>query len=185
MGVDYTEVIERMKQAAKLGNDSRLARALGVTPQAFSNYRKLGKVSSDMIVKFSEMYGVSVDWLLYGDSEFYGSFFGGLGTPLSAMEGTETYGISRLSLSVGMNREESIYTRRLIKIIRECDESTVAVVRLSIDAFLEAMEQTPQAPVLLEQKEENPTDDMSGEAVDESHDDMSHEVLTDTPDESS
>ena len=43
MGVKYSDTIERMRWAGKLKNDSAVARVLGVTPQALSNYKKRGR----------------------------------------------------------------------------------------------------------------------------------------------
>ena len=71
MGVQYNETIDRMRWAGKLKNDSAIARALGVTPQAFSSYKKRGSIPSDLILKFASMIGLSVDWLITGDGEMY------------------------------------------------------------------------------------------------------------------
>jgi len=69
MGVNYSDIIERMRWAGKLKNDSAVARVLGVTPQALSNYKKRGEMPTDLVLKFSNIYGLSVDWLISGEGD--------------------------------------------------------------------------------------------------------------------
>src|SRR3972149_2617009 len=71
MGVSYTDIIERMRWAGKLKNDSAVARVLGVTPQALSNYKKRGEMPTDLVLRFANIYGLSVDWLISGEGEMY------------------------------------------------------------------------------------------------------------------
>ena len=71
MGVNYLEIIDRMRWAGKLKNDSAVARALGVTPQALSNYKKRGEMPTDLVLKFAGIYSLSVDWLISGEGEMY------------------------------------------------------------------------------------------------------------------
>jgi len=71
MGVSYLEVIDRMKWAGRLKNDSAVARALDITPQALSNYKKRGEMPSNLIIEFSERFGISIDWLVIGTGEVY------------------------------------------------------------------------------------------------------------------
>ena len=93
MGVQFSEVIERMKRAANLKNDSRVARTLGVTPQAISNYKKRGAIPADLILRFADLYGLSVDWLVTGEGEPYRpGYEGKVIPPMSAAEGMAPYG---------------------------------------------------------------------------------------------
>src|SRR4030065_344933 len=71
MGVSYSDIIERMRWAGKLKNDSAVARVLGVTPQALSNYKKRGEMPTDLVLRFANIYGLSVDWLISGEGEMY------------------------------------------------------------------------------------------------------------------
>ncbi len=74
--INYSDIIERMKQAGKLKNDSAVARVLGVTPQALSNYKKRGRMPTNLIIRFASLYELSVDWLLTGKG---GMHLGGRG----------------------------------------------------------------------------------------------------------
>lgn len=65
----YQEIVERMKKAGNLKNESAVARRLGVTPQALSNYKKRDTMPSGLILKFADMTGVSIDWLVYGGDD--------------------------------------------------------------------------------------------------------------------
>lgn len=72
MNVNYDDLIERMKRAGTLKNDSAVARVLDVTPQALSNYKKRGKMPLNLVLKFVTIYNcgdgpdLSFDWLLLG-----------------------------------------------------------------------------------------------------------------------
>ncbi len=69
MDTIYSEIIGRMKEAAGLKNDSAVAKSIGVTPQALSNYKKRGHMPSSLIIKFAGINDISVDWLLSGDGK--------------------------------------------------------------------------------------------------------------------
>lgn len=148
MGVQFSEVIERMKRAANLKNDSRVARTLGVTPQAISNYKKRGAIPADLILRFAELYGLSVDWLVTGEGEPYRpGYEGKVVPPMSVAEGIAPYGgygkgLKGLSDFVSLAPEEMIYVGKLIKVMREGDKSAVSVIKWSVDAFLKAIEAT-------------------------------------------
>lgn len=62
--VDYLGIRNRMLEAGNCKNDSALARALGVKPQALSNYKKRGKMPTNLIFRFAERFDVSLDWLV-------------------------------------------------------------------------------------------------------------------------
>lgn len=149
MGVSYPEIIERMRWAGKLKNDSAVARVLGVTPQALSNYKKRGEMPTDLVLKFSNIYGLSVDWLISGDGDMYRAGYHGEleGTyPLAAEEASPYGGPSKETFkkildSASMTPDEIIYVGKLLKILRSPNKSTVSAVKYSVDAFLRALEE--------------------------------------------
>jgi hypothetical protein len=153
MRVKYSDVLERMKKSANLKNDSRLARLLGVTPQALSNYKKRSKVPSDLLIKFADMQGLSVDWLLSGE---------GPSSRVSSAE-AEAHGVAeadttyelRSGMAVaslmnfaGLSPDELIYVGRLVKVLRSADKATAAVLRWTIDAFEKAVSSGSDAPAI-------------------------------------
>ena len=71
MGVHYLDIIEKMRWAGKLKNDSAVARVLEVTPQALSNYKKRGEMPTDLVLRFAKLFGLSLDWLIYGEGAMY------------------------------------------------------------------------------------------------------------------
>jgi transcriptional regulator with XRE-family HTH domain len=130
MGVSYTEVIDRMKWAGRLKNDSAVARALDITPQALSNYKKRGEMPSNLILEFSERFGISIDWLVTGAGDVYRrSVAAEDGSPYSAK-------------SESIDPEEIIYIGKLLKVIRAEDKSHSSAIKNAIDSVLFAMERT-------------------------------------------
>lgn len=145
MGVSYSEIIERMRWAGKLKNDSAVARVLGVTPQALSNYKKRGEMPTDLVLRFANIYGLSVDWLISGEGEMYkaGAREAGKGFMIAAEE-TAAYGKEpkdmRLPDVAALNPDEIIYVGKLLKILRGPNKSTASAIKYSVDAFLKASE---------------------------------------------
>ena len=62
----YKEIADRMKKIGDLRNDSAIAKDLGITPQALSNYKKRDSMPTSLVVKFAEKYDCSTDELFYG-----------------------------------------------------------------------------------------------------------------------
>ncbi len=147
MRVKYSDVLERMKKSADLKNDSRLARLLGVTPQALSNYKKRSKVPSDLLIKFADMQGLSVDWLLSGEGAKHrvGHSGDGASSPGILEEENASYGAgpgiaaSGLISFAALTPDELIYVGRLIKVLRCADAANAAVLKWTIDAFERAV----------------------------------------------
>lgn len=147
MGVSYSDIIERMRWAGKLKNDSAVARVLGVTPQALSNYKKRGEMPTDLVLRFANIYGLSVDWLITGDGEMYK---GGRSeferkAYMIAAEDTPVYGkdkegFQRMPDVAALSADEIIYVGKLLKILRGPNKSTAAAIKYSVDAFLKAAE---------------------------------------------
>ncbi len=67
----FTPITERMLQAGNLKNHTKLAKVLGITPQALSNYKGRGKLPVDHVVSFAGIYRLSVDWLLTGEGRMH------------------------------------------------------------------------------------------------------------------
>ncbi len=162
MGVNYSEVIERMRLAGKLKNDSAVARKLRVTPQALSNYKKRGEMPSDLVLRFSKMYGLSMDWLITGDGAVQkpgstqpGVLPAGICATRVAEEETAPYAKAgstrgagststpgqktgnRLEFAV-LGPDEIIYVGKLLTILRGENASNASAIRYTIDAFLKS-----------------------------------------------
>jgi len=124
MGINYSGTIERMKQAAGLKNNSGIARAIGVSPQALSNYKKKGEIPSDLVVKFAMTLGLSVNWLITGE--------GGMTRASKAVDPAPV-------VPSAMNPEERLYAGKLIRILRGKADSSRGI-KNAIDAFLNKLE---------------------------------------------
>ncbi len=151
MGVSYSEIIERMRWAGKLKNDSAVARTLGVTPQALSNYKKRGEMPTDLVLRFANIYGLSVDWLISGDGEMYKAGRGDLAGKgyLYAAEEAAPYGRDlRPPDFSALSPDEIIYVGKLLKVLRSPNKSTSTAMKYSVDAFL----RTAEAPEAQEEK---------------------------------
>lgn len=131
MGVSYADVIDRMKWAGRLKNDSAVARALDITPQALSNYKKRGEMPSNLILEFAERFGISIDWLVTGAGDVYRRAI--------AAEESAQYGAAG---SESIDPEEVIYIGKLLKIIRADEKSHSAAIKNAIDSMLFALERS-------------------------------------------
>lgn len=128
MGIPFCEVIERMKLYGKLKNDSAVARVLGVTPQALSNYKKRSEMPSNLVVKFAQIHEISMDWLITGQGLIYKR------KAEKCLENAE-------EALVINNRQEIEYIGKLLKILRKSGESPIAVaMKHVIDALSQSRE---------------------------------------------
>jgi transcriptional regulator with XRE-family HTH domain len=66
MNNNYTEVIKRIFWATGLRNTTAIARKIGITPQALSNYKKRTLMPLGVVLQIANKYGMSMDWLLSG-----------------------------------------------------------------------------------------------------------------------
>ncbi|MEA5113228.1 MAG: helix-turn-helix domain-containing protein [Geobacteraceae bacterium] len=66
MDLNVPEIIDRMKMAVDMKNDSELARFLQITPQAIYKFRKSGKLPAELIIDFAQAAELSIDWLISG-----------------------------------------------------------------------------------------------------------------------
>lgn len=64
----FEERLQRIMDAAGAKSDSDLARALGIQPPSVAAARKREQVPSGWVEQVAERFGVSADWLLFGDS---------------------------------------------------------------------------------------------------------------------
>lgn len=150
MGVKYADVIERMRWAGKLKNDSAVARAVGVTPQALSSCKKRGEMPSDLVLKFSNIFSLSLDWLLTGEGAVHkGPKEKGGAHGVRAMEAPRAepglQGANGVFGFTVMNTEEIQYVNRLLNILRSEKKEDAAAVRGAIDAFLKSTEEAASA----------------------------------------
>lgn len=155
MGVNYLSIIERMRWSGKLKNDSAVARILGVTPQALSNYKKRGEMPTDLVLRFAGIYGLSLDWLITGEGEMYNaaikSVEEGKGGAVAA-EDSSGYGkppyisTSRVPELASLAPDEIIQIGKLLKILRSPNKSTAAAIKYSIDAILKASQESSATP---------------------------------------
>jgi hypothetical protein len=150
MGVNYSEIIERMRWAGKLKNDSAVARVLGVTPQALSNYKKRGEMPTDLVLKFSNIYGLSVDWLISGEGDMQKPGTRGHDMAKGYMfvaEETAPYGkdSGRKMDMAALSPDEIIYVGKLLKILRGPNKTNAAAIKYTVDAFLKTAEMAAEA----------------------------------------
>lgn len=154
MGVKYADVIERMRWAGKLKNDSAVARVVGVTPQALSSCKKRGEMPSDLVLKFSNIFSLSLDWLLTGEGAVHkgakekDGAHGSRGTeaPRAGEPGLQgAKGANGVFGFTMMNTEEIQYVNRLLNILRSEKKEDAAAIRGAIDAFFKSTEEAASA----------------------------------------
>ncbi|HHD11465.1 MAG TPA: hypothetical protein ENK42_03410 [Deltaproteobacteria bacterium] len=138
MDTSYSQIVRRMMESTGLKNESAVAKVLGVTPQALSNYKKRGKMPPNLVLKFAFMYGLSVDWLLTGKG---GMRIEEKGAVATAREEPAPYAAELKGADISqMTPDELIYVGKLLKVLQKGSPSIVGAVKFSIDAFLKAVE---------------------------------------------
>ena len=118
MGIPYTDVMERMKEAGRLKNDSAVACSLDITPQALSNYKKRDSIPAALVVRFAGLHGISIDWLVTG--------VGAEAVPAPTPQAPDLNSFSPVEL---------IYTGKLLNILRSDRCGAQHVTRSVIDMF--------------------------------------------------
>ena len=141
MDLSYSKIFERMLKAGKLKNSSQMAKVLGISPQAVSNYKKKGELPPSLVFKFAEIYNVSIDWLITGDGPHEGD------SPNKFVYAGESDGIYSASDKkvcptdmndlMLLNPDEIIYIGRLLKVLRG-PEKFAPAIRVCIDSFIKA-----------------------------------------------
>jgi hypothetical protein len=148
MNANCSDIIERMKRVGRLKNDTAVARRLGITPQAVSNYRKRGRMPLGLVLRFAELYGLSVDWLLTGIGQMYSAKDSNKQRDVPAsltvdMAVDRTGGIEVDKSSAGLkplSPDEMICVEKILKILRGSNKSVVDALKLSIDVLLKFAE---------------------------------------------
>ena len=64
-------LVQRMMEAVGAKNDSALAQALGITPQALYGAKKKGAIPPAWVMNIAEKNAVSLDWLYFGTGNMY------------------------------------------------------------------------------------------------------------------
>ena len=144
MELNYSEIIERMLWAGKFRSTSALAKKLSVTPQAFSNYKKKGKMPAGLILKFSNIYGLSMDWLMTGDGVVQrpgNDDMEALKGCLSVADVSMTHVKEKAYLEeirnlADISPDEIIYIGKLLKILRGENKNNSTAAKFLVDLFL-------------------------------------------------
>lgn len=140
MGVAFSDTIDRMRWAGNLKNDSAVARVLDITPQALSNYKKRGHLPTDLVLKFADIFGLSMDWLISGEGEMYRRGVEpkkpGAMAYLKAAEET-----SQFTAGDGkpLTPDEIIYLGKLLKVLRGRKAGSSSAIKQTIDAVLQTL----------------------------------------------
>lgn len=139
METNYSKIIDRMKESADLKNDSAVAKELNVTPQALSNYKKRGKMPTNLIIKFATTYNVSVDWLITGQ----GGIISNTGSHLLREEPSpyRTEETENMAEVAALSPEEIIAVGKLLMVLRCSNKSTISALNYSLDAFIKGLEE--------------------------------------------
>lgn len=86
-GLDYStkfdEIFSRLKQAVGAKADNELGEALGLRQQTISAAKSKKQIPPGWIVDISAKFGISADWILYGDGPMRRDERSGWGVPLS------------------------------------------------------------------------------------------------------
>lgn len=143
MRVKNDEMLQRMLKAGRLRNYTELARTIGLSPQAISNYRKKARVSPRLVFKFAETYNVSIDWLLTGAGEMHAAT-----SPqdrvctialVERVPGKSKPGPALSRDHAVLNTEEIVYVGKLLTILRCTGSVAVPAVKSNIDALYDAV----------------------------------------------
>lgn len=108
----FDERLQRLMKAARVKNDTELAKALGIKPPSVAAARKRAQIPSGWVELIAEETGVSADWILFGDSRPNGK---------KQFSQEETMGI---------NMPQAEATRAALDEIRELDSSCLSNDRL-------------------------------------------------------
>ncbi len=129
--IDYKAVFERMIEAGRFRNATQVARFLGISPQAISNYRKRGELPASMVIKFARRCGVSVDWLLTGK--------GASETGIIPSNSLRAIAVIEAPADIPglavLTPEEAVYVGKLLGILRMKESVAAQAVKMNIDAF--------------------------------------------------
>ncbi len=143
MSGQFTKVMDRMKRASNLGNGSRIARALGITPQAISNYKRRDIVPAEVMLRFSETFGVSLDWLVSGEGAVYKAGFEGKihdrDDPFSA--GINVNELRHMTDISRLSPDELIAVGKLLKVLRHGNSQTTGAIKNMIESIIRGLKE--------------------------------------------
>lgn len=136
-------ILERLKKAANVANDNELARLLGLSRQSIAKARATKNVPAAWIPKASATFGVSTDWLFFGN----GSMKAGSSFPLQPAPAQVCDVDLRLipmaearlsagqgSLETNANCERS-YAFRMDFLLRKGDPDKMVLMRVAGDSM--------------------------------------------------
>ena len=140
MDTNYSEIVERMKRAGGLKNDSAVARRLNLTPQALSNYKKKGRMPAGLVLKFAAIYGLSMDWLLTGSGRMHlekdaDANLKDCAIGMLEMAG-DGEGFLRAKSFSTLTPDEMVCVGKLLMLLRAENELAVAIARSTMDTLL-------------------------------------------------
>lgn len=127
MDINYKDLLDRMKTVGKLKNDSAVARTVGVTPQALSNYKKRGKMPMNLVLKFATAYELSLDWLITGEGQIYKD-----GRKVDDFEAPKAE-LKKLMAYATLNPDEIINVGKLLKIMRGSERASIEAIEIILN----------------------------------------------------
>jgi len=130
-----------MLKAGGLKNYSELAKTVGLSPQAISNYRKKDEVPPRLIFKFAETYNISLDWLLTGTGDMYGaSSAASRVCSIALVENANNKAESGSAASPAvLSSDEIVYVGKILTILRCTESVAVPAIKTNIDAFYDTV----------------------------------------------
>lgn len=144
MELDYEKIINRMLISSGQKNASGIARSLGITPQAVSNYKKKGELPATLVIRFADVHSISLDWLITGRGEMHRPP-GGIAS-LSFSSGEAAHSVPSASVRPDgksdfpvLNADEIIYIGKLLKVLRAPVKSAVLEVKRNIDTLFSSV----------------------------------------------
>jgi transcriptional regulator with XRE-family HTH domain len=154
MDLNYSKIIERMLWVGKFRSSSALAKKLSVTPQALSNYKKNGRMPANLVLRFSNIYGLSMDWLTTGDGAVQRPGNEDMeelrGYPsvadVSMTHAKEKAYLEEILNLADISPDEIIHIGKLLKILRGSNKNDSIAVKFLVDSFSGDSEMPAAAP---------------------------------------
>lgn len=122
MAENFEAIADRMLYAGRLKNLSAIARALNVTPQALSNYKKRGQMPTDLAVRFAQTYKISIDWLLTGEGPSPDGPRIDLSSPAQAP-------------IIDLSPDEMVFVGKALKVLRSSEPPLSMAFRRMVEGF--------------------------------------------------
>lgn len=133
MKINYTTIFKRMLRAGGLKNSSALARVLGVSPQGISNYKKQGKMPLKLVIRFSEIYDISLDWLLSDENSIQDKPYKVGAEQVSTNGKPVSVKTSDVDTEItASNQYEVEQVKKLLHALRSSNQATVNIVIMAL-----------------------------------------------------